>query len=436
MVPGLVTVFVMAVLVQVLIWRGMGRRLPIGDEVEYLHRGRSRDPHAPERFLRPPTLPWLAKLSHLQPASGENRLRLVFATVSCLTIALTAYAGWLLAGPGVALIAAVLFATQPERLLLANHLWPETLLAATLAALAVTQSLPTSTTTALIAGLLVALGVSIRIDFLAALPFLLVAWPEALSLEALSLEALSLEALSLATIAALSGPSIVLLAALTIRNFRRYGIALPDTTWSFNLLAAHYETLAEADRQPGIEQPIADALATWEQLPQAQTSRTGWVALSQLLRSPVRFARGSIRRLLTLIGPDTFIRQKLLPRDAAYPELGDAARHRWERLLKLSLPALIATTLTLSVAGGQPPPSYTWPTLGLVLVSVLFHARTRNRVAFLPILALVASQQIATVGWALARRPESATLVTVSLLIAVDLLIFFALIRIRCSQEF
>ncbi len=428
MLPAFAIVLVLAVLAQVLTWHGMGRRQPIGDEVEYLERGRSRDPHAPERFLRPPTLPWLAKVCHRQPARGEIRCRLVFAVMSCFTIALTAIAGWLADGPGVGLLAAVLLTAQPERLLLANHIWPETLLAATLAALAIVHTLPATPATSLAAGLVAALGVSIRIDFVAALPLLLLAWTGSWSVT---------------TVATLLAPSLLLLAALSIRNHRRYGIALPDTTWAFNLLAARSEAyhagkfgaLGKTDGPPGIEHSIADALATWERLPPAQRSRHGMAALWQSLRSPWRFFCGVLRHLLTLIGPDTFIRQKLLPRDAAYPDLGDAARRNWDQLLRFSLPALIAVTFSLMIVGQQRLPHYAWPTLGLVIVAVLFHARTRNRVAFLPILVLVASQQIWRSVWAVAEHPESATLWAAGLATFIALLIFAALIRIRCSIE-
>ena len=156
----------------------------------------------------------------------------------------------------------------------------------------------------------------------------------------------------------------------------------------------------------------------------------------QAARSPLKFGRGVVRRVLTLVGPDTFVRQKLLPRDAAYPDMEDGARRHWDRLLKLSWPALIAVTLTVSIIHRQPPPAYTWPSLGLLVVAALFHARTRNRVAFLPVLALFAGQQISSYAWAVAESRESATLWAAAQWTLAALLIFAALIRIRCSKEF
>lgn len=422
----LAAVVILGLALQVATLNGLGQRRPIGDEEEYLSRGRAADPHAPQPFLRPPVMPWLARAAH-RASSGshqaETRLRQFVAFISWLTIALTAIAGWLQHGPGVALLAATLLLAQPERLLLANHLWPETLLGAILAALVVLQSQPTCSGTALAIGLLAALGSAIRIDFLIILPCLLLVhaasglfWQAAVSLAA---------------------PSVLLLIGLAMRNLRRYGVALPDTTWAFNLMAAHCEAQRSpsAPPPPSIERPIAEALERWRQLPPPATPREGWTALMALLGSPMGLGRGIVRRLLTLVGPDTFIREKLLPRGAAYPELTDAARRRWSMVLRFSLPALFAVTLTLGVYSQYLPARYAWPTLGLMLVTVLFHARTRNRVAFLPVLSLVAAQLIHQHAWDLASRFESGTLATISGLALTAVALTVALSRIRCSRE-
>ena len=129
------------------------------------------------RFVRPPLLPWLALRLRRGERSAEAPLRLVMALASVATVALTGVAGWLCAGPAVALIAALLLALQPERIVIGCHVWPDTLLALVLAALAVVWLAPLPpAATAWSAGGLALLGLLIRIDFLVVPPILALAW--------------------------------------------------------------------------------------------------------------------------------------------------------------------------------------------------------------------------------------------------------------------
>ncbi len=420
MVLFLAGVITAALAVQLVALQGMGARRPVGDEQEYLDRGRSEDPHAPRLFLRPPLLPWLARLFLNRPEAeaGERRLRRLMAAVSVAAVALTAVAGWRLGGPALALLATFLLAVQPERILFGCHLWPDTLLAAALAALAVILTLPAAPAVALAAGVVATAGVLIRIDFLAALPLLVAAWSR------------SEGSLTALTAASLIAPPLVALAVVSLRNARRYGIPLPDNTWAFNLMVVRSEILLGGQHRVGIEGVIADTLVRWRGLSAPEASRRGLAMLGEALRSPWRLAQGIARRLLTVLGPDTFVRQKLLPRGAAYPELGDAPRRRWDAALKAGFPLLVTAALSAAAANGRIPGSYAWPTLGLLAVAVLFHARTRYRVVALPALSLFAAQEILRFQDTFAGRLPAAALT-----FAGGLLLFLALLRIRCSAE-
>jgi hypothetical protein len=420
LLSSLAGVLLLALAVQLAaLWR-MGGRRAIGDELGYLERGGSQDPLAPRQFLRVPLLPWLAAFCRgSAPLDvGERRLRLLMSAAGILTVVVTAIAGWQLGGPAVALLGALLLAVQPERVLLGCHLWPDTLLALVLAGQTAVSALPASPAVALIAGGLCTLGVLTRIDFLVVPPLLLAAWR------------VSQGPLSALTGWAVIGPPLLALALVTIRNGRRYGVWLPDDTWAFNLMVARSEARLVDEGRFAIEPAVADAVKSWRDLTHRQAPRQGLGALWENLRSPHHFGRGIARRILTLVGPDTFLRQKVLPRDAAYPDLADRWRRRWDAALRIAFPLLAATVLISGLAGPRLPGGFAWPTLGLLAVAVLFHARTRYRVTALPALSLVAAQGIVRCRDLLEGRPLAA-----ALLLGAGAVLFWALLRIRCSAE-
>ncbi len=399
------------------LWR-MGERRPIGDEVNYLTRGRLADPFAPQLFLRLPLLPWLSAVCQRRGGDGEKRLRSLLAVTSFLTVVLTAVAGWRLGGPTLAFLAALLLAAQPERILIGCHIWPESLIAFLLAALCAVHTLPATPALALAMGGLATLGVLTRIDFAAVPPLLLAAWWQSHGPPAV------------ATAVALLVPPVVALLWVTVRNGRRYGIPLPENTWAFNLMVASREHSLDDSRPFEIERAVAGTVTTWERLEPAQVTRRGSGALVAVLRSPWRFARGTWRRLLTLAGPDTFARQKLLPPDGAYPGLDPRARRRWATALKIAFPVLVTILLISFTAVPRLPASFAWPTLGLMAPAVLFHARTRYRVTAMPALSLLAAQGIMRLAESLPGRPLAIAAVAVG-----APLLLWALLRIRCSTE-
>lgn len=236
-----------------LLW-GAGRRRPIGDEAEYLARGAAEDPYALRLFLRPPLLPWLAALclrGARSPEAGSRRLWLLMVVASSLTVAATAVAGWQLGGSTIALLAALLLAVQPERTFLGCHVGPDTLLALVLATLCAVPALPATPAVALAAGALCTLGVLTRIDFLAALTLLAATWWAARG------------PLTATALLAVLAPPLLALALLAVRNSRRYGIPLPDTTWAFNLMLARNETRLEDGELFTIDGLVARTVEAW-----------------------------------------------------------------------------------------------------------------------------------------------------------------------------
>jgi hypothetical protein len=422
MLTATIAVGLIALAVQTSALRGMGERRPIGDEWSYLERGRSEDPLAPRLFLRPPIFPWLASLCHggtdgRGPDVGERRLRTLVAMASVLTVWLTAVAAWRLGGPSVALLSAFFLAAHSERILLGCHIWPDTLLAAMLAALMVVSTLPERPAAAVFAGGLCAFGVMIRIDFLVVPPVLLAAWSGAPG---------SSSAL-MAT--ALVAPTLVTLIVMSVRNSRRYGIPLPDTTWAFNLMVAREDARLSDGNQYEVEGTVHRALTAWRDLPPADVAGRGLAALGEILRAPLRFGRGVGRRLLILVGPDTFIRQRLLPRDAAYPDLAERQRRVWETSLIVATPFLVTMAVVGAVIDRRPPDGFAWPSLALAAAIVLFHTRTRYRVALLPALSVIAAQAIV----ALESNLRGAR--TTALVFVVAVLVLWALLRVPYADD-
>ena len=378
MLALVVTIGSLALVLQLAILGGLAPRLLVGDEDEYLSRSRSKDPLDPATFLRPPLLPWMVALC---AAGGdektEARVRLLMALTSVGSVVLTTVAGWHLGGWPVAAVSGGLLLLHPERLILGCHIWPDSPLAMVVALinLALITSPPVPP---LALGIACALGVLVRVDAVVLPPLVLLAMAAQGGLPATS-------------VLGVAAPSAVLLALLTVRNARRYGVVLPDDTWAFNLMVAAEEITDEAPGEFALEPLIARVSGEWSSMTIEGRSRAGLAALGRIVRSPGRVGRSVVRRTLTLIGPDTFVRQKLLGSTTVYPRLGPAGRRLLPAMLQVASPMLVAA-IVVGVFLHRPTAAYAIPSLGLIAVAALAHARTRYRLAVLPTLCLLAAQ--------------------------------------------
>lgn len=393
LVAGLCTVLQFAAL------RGMGRRRPVGDEIDYLTNARSREPLAPAKFLRPPVLPLIAAWC-CRGGNGDNRMRVLMCAASVLTVALTTGAAMHVGGASMALAAALVLTAQPERMILGCHIWPDTLIALVLAAQMwlLTAALPGSAGLVL-GAILATVGVLVRIDFVIAVPLFAMAWnaahPGTTSMPALILLALPLSSLAL----------------LTAHNYRRYGRALPDDTWAFNLMVMAQSARASGTEGRIIEPIVARTEQEWLGLTAAERSQRALAALVDAARAPRSLLQGLGRRILTLLGPDRFVTQMLLPPHRAYPELMPERRARLEIWLKWAFPVVTAVGLVTLLTGVGSEREPLWPSLGLALALVLSHTRTRYRVALLPAMSLVAAEGITRAARASTDRPVETILV-------------------------
>lgn len=363
-----------AILIQVAAGRGLGRRRPIGDENEYLARARGPDPYGSAPFLRVPLFIAFVRLGR----GRELLTAALFSALALATIGMTAAAGWLAAGPTGALVVGGLYLLLPDRWLLSRHLWPDTLLAwfhALVLVLILLGDRAGGISPWLLGGV-AALAALTRIDAVVLVP------------------ALGLVAAGRGTGGdwfALALPSVVALGLLSLWHGRRYGIPWPDTTVGFNLLV-----MEEEQRRPGaaVERVVGGAWARWD--PAAGTTAdTG----RSVLRRPGSLLLGALRRVVSMLGPDTFGRERLLgDAPGAYPELGARPR-RWLRgALRWSFPALVA----LAAGGAVAQPSLCRVPLTLAaatfLAGSLVHARTRYRFALLPHLAFCGGLGLLALG--------------------------------------
>lgn len=375
---ALLFVFVSASAVQAWLRFGFGRREPVGDEAEYLARAKSSDPFGPHPFLRVPGMAAFVRLAGGR--ASEASVRNALAAVSVATVMLTAGAAIVSHGSLAALACGLLLIVLPDRMVLSQHVWPDSLLALLHAALLLlmvwwAQGVGVSPW---LFGTLAAAAALTRIDALAILaglslhPAIRHRSPAAYALLALWL------------------PTVAALAAVSLRNFRRYGLLLPDTTPAFNV-----SVLAEEQRQlPGRLSPtrtlVAAAWHEWVNGGAANPARVLRHATGSVIVNPWRFIRGAVRRTWQMLGPDTFAIQVLLGHQPlAYPDLPPSVRQAFVRALRVSFPLLAS----LTIASALPNPAgrpYLLPSLATFLVSCLVHARTRYRYALLPALTFAA----------------------------------------------
>jgi ABC-type multidrug transport system permease subunit len=369
MTAGAALLFILATATAVQAWIrfGFGRRDPVGDENEYLARAKSPDPFGPYPFLRVPGMAAFVRI--VAGRSGEAGVRTALAAISVATIMLTAGAGLARHGVEGALLCALLLIVVPDRIVLSEHIWPDTLLALLQAALLLLMVWSAEREVApWLFGLVAALAVLTRIDAVALLIGLSV-------FPALKLSPLALLALWL--------PAILSLAVLTARNVARYRLWLPDTTALF-CLSVRAEEHRRSDEAPV---PLRTLIAaTWPGWIGGKNVRPAGVflrAARSLAKHPWRAVRVAARTIWQMLGADTFAIQVLLGADPlAYPDLRPSIRQALVTALRVSFPVLAAATVA-SVAANPSGRAYLLPTLTMFLAACLV-ARTRYRYGLLP----------------------------------------------------
>ncbi|REJ99645.1 MAG: hypothetical protein DWQ36_24630 [Acidobacteria bacterium] len=377
-----------------------------GDEGEYLARaGRqgpyAHDRHAPEPFLRlPGFVTWIALLVGGARRRGEmpspRRARWGMSLVAASVVALTALLSASIGGTPAAALSTLLLLLLAERALLAVCLWPDGMLALC-AVLAVTLvgGGAGGIGRAVLLGAVLTAAVTVRIDGLAM---------AAGSMVAVAALGWRSEELLWCVV-----PPLLGLVVWTVRSRRRYGVPVPETTFAFNLAVAAREL--DGGSEP-IERSVVEVWAHgWRDRTWSERRGAAWWSLRRLGSRPFSAAAALLRRVLVLLGPDSFGEQQLLRQGGLFDGGGGGPglSARWRLILgagaRWETPALVGLSLAGVVAmlAGQAPAG-PLPRLALLpfaahaAACVAVHTRTRYRAPLLPLFALGGAHAVVALG--------------------------------------
>lgn len=372
-----ILVAALAVAVQAAAHRLGGTRRLIGDEVEYLERARADDPYHPEPFLRLPGMALLLRTS----GGNEACARALMAGLALATTGLVVLAGYQAMGSRGALLTGVLFTLLPDRSALSQHLWPDVLLALwqALGLVVLTGASPGAPAPAWQIGIVAALAAMTRIDGLTLLPALALA------------SAWASGPPGPGQFVALLLPTLVAMGVWAARNRVRYGSASLDSTAAFNLEVLAEEQRSGAAGSRPVEEIVLAVFHRRDDTRHRAGRAGGGRTLRDLLRRPGLWLHGCLRRAAQLLGPDTFVAERLLdPTNGAYPELSARGRAFLARSLGPGFRVLVALALAGAVTRPELRCLLVPVAFGLVAASVV-HTRTRYRYPLLPGTSLVAA---------------------------------------------
>ena len=392
------------------VWASLlGRPLAAGDEIDYIQRGTADDPFAPRMFLRVPLLPALAWLSgrSSMPETVLRGLSEIAATGTVLVVSITL---WITTGPVFALIVGSLFALIPSRLIFARRIWPDVYLGFFLACILLlfASSGLDSGLSALLAGVICMFAFLMRFDAL-------LLSPAVLSVAPVANDPL--------IAAAVLGPTILAGLCWAIFNKCRYGIFLPDNTWSFNLIVSRREARYSGDGSVAVESTIRGAVREWQN---GDLRSRSFAGLQELYRHPSEILSGGLKRLLAALGPDSFARQRLLPPEAHGYESSDPGTVKaFRRLLIYEFPLIAGITFSIVLLGGVST-AFLVPTMGLAVGNLLM-TRTRYRQAWLPGIIIIAGTSFDR----LASDPPGATGIAAASLVTLTVMVVLSRFRSR-----
>ncbi len=330
---------------------------PVGDEYEYIGRGKGRHPFTAEPFFRVPLLPAAAWLAG-RLGDPARWIRVAAAVSSALAVAATTGAAARVGGVPIAVILTLMLLAIPERFLLGVRIWPDVWLATVTSGIALTLTLTPTVlephTAAVLIGLLSAVASLTRLDAVVLVPAVTAVWSAA---------GLPLQGSVLMWLAGLPATVFAgwwVIAAVLLRQ------RWPDTTWRFNLGIAAVET---AYRRQKTCYTVDDLIVASRRAAAADGNPDPSLWHAHLA--------AVLARTRAMLGPDTFVRGKLLdPLSGPKP---NPRRRILDATLRLTVPLWIAIGAVLIVWAPSPAALLTVPALALAIPAVVFHTRTRYR---------------------------------------------------------
>lgn len=361
---------------------GSGYRTPVGDENEYLSRARSDDPYGPNPFLRVPLMIFFAR--RFASGGNEQPVRNALAMVAVATTLFLGLAGYLTFGPVGAVMATMLYLLLPDRMILSQHLWPDTMLALYQSMLLFMLSVSAilEPPSPWIFGLVIAAAAMTRIDGILLAP-------------AVTLALVAMGENARLIWPGIGTPMIAALAAVSWHNQRNYRIPWPDTTSLFNISILAGENKRRGEKAKTVEHLVQAAWPVWNTSGHSERRKHSLRACVSIIQKPYTLLLGFVRRGWQMVGGDFFSIEVLLDANTgAYREMSPRIRKAWVNSLRFSFPLLLG----LSAAGMILHPSVRplmIPAGTCFLLTCLIHARTRFRFSILPSLCFSATACVA-----------------------------------------
>ena len=349
--------FVAILAILLAIARCLGTPRMVGDEAEYLHRAHRPDPFQPIRFARVPgyisLFYWTGRLT----GDPGNAQAVITASGFLAVVVAVMLAPWV---GGSALAAAAVCFVCIEFHAFALRLWPEPVLALChMLVVGIIVFGDGSLLSAVSAGLVCAVAAHVRLEQVILGPaYLATLWFDGVFTIAAAIWVLS--------------PTALGLALWTLRNYRKYRIAWPDTTWKFNLDIARLEDETPLGKTR-IDSTVRGVVAHQDER----------IAIPRF--NIVKAVPHAFLRILSFFGKDTFISQRLLPPGDGYVNPRGVPIFKF--LLRFGFPIAACVTINLAAVVNVWP-TYMLPGFIYVLASTLAHSRTRYRAILIPPMAL------------------------------------------------
>lgn len=293
------SLFLLAMLIQLIVLKWLKPQKTTGDETEYINKAKHIDAEC--LWLRVPLfvlIPWLALRWDERHQTRNARF-----LVSVISASTTGVAGWWVhqqAGLCAGLIAGLLILLSLERAILAIHLWPDIMLGLWFLLFTIAMTQADGQYGWGLLGIIAALGFLTRLDFAVLGVF---GWVLALVRDADPLISFVL----------VIGPTLFAALLLAVRNGLVHGLWLPDTTFLFNFNVAATET-----KHPGATTGEL-MLRTAEKLRMGRANADSpWTGIRQVFfNQPVLCLVQMFRRIVILLGRETFVRQNLVQHNRA-----------------------------------------------------------------------------------------------------------------------
>ena len=358
--------FFIGLLVQGFALRRLNPQQTLGDEVEYLTTSR-KFPTA-QLWVRVPlnfVLPWLA--ARLSNSHKTMIARSLVSVVSAATVGLAVGFSHSQAGVFAGLTAGLLMTLSLERIVLAIHIWPDTLLGfwslIFMIAMSNTDAPPAWTTL----GVIAALGFLTRVDFAALVCFGVVL-------------AAFTAANPLIACISVAGPTLGAALILTLKNGLVHRVWSPDTTASFNFEVSVIETEKPS---AATNELMTEAVSRTQSRPIASSPRRDF--LKSIVNAPYQSFTALSHRIVVLLGQETFVSQNLIKRNRA--SYATDSTPIFGGILKTNVTYWVLIVFVIFVAfSARMPVAVVLLVATLVVVQCAVQTRSRYRMSVFPVL--------------------------------------------------